>query len=336
MSQLTRRDFLKLTGVTLAGLAIHSKSPLLAQNVEPAPSEPPPTPLGRVIQWTQAVRKSPDPQAESVAVYRRNDLIPLYASVKGEAPWPSNPIWYQTQGGFVHSGYIQPVRDTPATHIIKYVTAPGFWAEVCIPMTEAHWDPDSPQVSRLLYYGTVYRVIAAKPDKDGHWWYRLEDGITWSPGPYVPATSMRRISPATLTPLSPGHPDKWIQINLGEQTLQCFEKEQVVYQTRVSSGIQGLTPRGEFRVLYKRYTRRMTGEDYDLPGIAFPVYITSSGIAIHGTYWHNDFGRPHSHGCLNVPNEAARWVFRWVDPITTYTTYTETAPPGTGTRVVIV
>jgi hypothetical protein len=75
---------------------------------------------------------------------------------------------------------------------------------------------------------------------------------------------------------------------------------------------------------------------YDLAGVAFPTYFTETGVAIHGTYWHNDYGRPHSHGCVNVPNDAAQWVFRWVEPKASYETYTQEAESKTGTRIVVV
>ena len=54
---------------------------------------------------------------------------------------------------------------------------------------------------------------------------------------------------------------------------------------------------------------------FDLPGVPWNTFFESSGMAIHGTYWHNDFGIPRSHGCLNVPIDAARWIYRWVYPI---------------------
>jgi lipoprotein-anchoring transpeptidase ErfK/SrfK len=57
---------------------------------------------------------------------------------------------------------------------------------------------------------------------------------------------------------------------------------------------------------------------YDLPGIPWVSYITESGISFHGTYWHNDFGRPRSHGCMNLPSDAARWIYRWTNPTVPY------------------
>ncbi len=50
---------------------------------------------------------------------------------------------------------------------------------------------------------------------------------------------------------------------------------------------------------------------FDLPGVPWVLYITESGISFHGTYWHNDYGRPHSHGCINLAPQAAKWLFRW-------------------------
>ncbi|MDF1515749.1 MAG: L,D-transpeptidase, partial [Anaerolineae bacterium] len=131
------------------------------------------------------------------------------------------------------------------------------------------------------------------------------------------------------------------KVRRAEQDLLCFQGEDMVFQTRVATGLYDTpTPRGEFNVLLKRHTRRMegtiNGDSYDLTGIPFPVYITWSGIAIHGTYWHNDFGRPHSHGCINVTHHAAKWIFRWVTPTIDYLDYDVLSDAtNTGTRVVV-
>ena len=61
----------------------------------------------------------------------------------------------------------------------------------------------------------------------------------------------------------------------------------------------------------------MVGLDFDLPGVSFDSYFWGA-IAIHGTYWHNDYGRPRSHGCVNVPPQAAKWIYRWTTPVVPY------------------
>jgi hypothetical protein len=271
---------------------------------------------------------------------QHDEIIPLHASVIGQEPWPGNPIWYQTLEGFIHSGYIHPSENNPSDEVVARVAEPGFWAQVCVPIAEAVWHPDRSALYRKLYYGTVYRVVNAVDDADGNWWYQLQDGVTWSPGPYVPCWSVRRIPPEDLAPISPGRSDKRIEVNLAQQELHCLEGETVVFAAAISSGIGGATPRGQFRVLRKRHTSRMTGGEgegyYDLPGVAFPVYFTGTGIASHGTYWHNDFVRPHSHGCVNMTNQDAQWVFRWSDPPLPYEQFGMNADPDEATPVTVV
>ena len=348
MKTINRREFLKQSSVTLAWLALPRISvPALALDVPDEPDErtilqAPPASLGRIATWwRQAVHSEPSSEAELVAWKTRDEILPLHAAVAGIAPWPRNPTWYQTEEGFIHSGYVQPAEDIPNANIVTEVAEPGFWAQVCVPIAEARWQLDSPHVRYKLYYGTVYRIVGAEEDDEGNWWYQLKEGIAYTPGPYVPAWAMCRIPPEEMTPISPGRPDKWIRISLQTQKLTCFEGGKAVFTTGVSSGAAGTaTPRGEYHVLYKRHARRMTGgsgdDYYDLPGISFPTYFTRSAIAVHGTYWHNDFCRPHSHGCVNVTNQASRWVFRWTDPVVPYDDYEIKSEPGQGTRIIVV
>ena len=95
--------------------------------------------------------------------------------------------------------------------------------------------------------------------------------------------------------------------------------------TRAATGAQFSdgdfrTPKGQYVTNRKRPSRHMAAGDraapnsYDLPGEPWVSYLTKSGIAFHGTYWHNDFGNPRSHGCINVSSEAARWIYRWTSP----------------------
>ncbi len=318
---MDRRDFLKLSGLALVGLGLRGLPALAAPATIALPSS-----LGRIINWRQAIRKSADPKASIVAWKNRDEIIPLWDAVEGKAPWPSNPIWYQTDDGFVHSGYVQPVENAIQASPVAPVPEPGIWTQVCVPVTRYSWEPGGAPVGLKMYYGTVYRVVGAAQDLDGRWWYRIQYGMTYSPGPYVLAETLRYITPEELLPISPGRTDKHIVVNLREQTVTCFEGDTPVFSTRISSGSgKNYTPRGDFRVYLKRHTSRMIGGDeltndkYDLPGVAFPSYFTPSGIAFHGTYWHNDFGRPHSHGCINVSNAAAQWIFQWTDPIVPYT-----------------
>jgi lipoprotein-anchoring transpeptidase ErfK/SrfK len=53
---------------------------------------------------------------------------------------------------------------------------------------------------------------------------------------------------------------------------------------------------------------------YELPGVPWVSFFHITGVALHGTYWHNDFGKPRSHGCINLSPQAARWIYRWTQP----------------------
>ena len=112
-------------------------------------------------------------------------------------------------------------------------------------------------------------------------------------------------------------------IDLATQELTCFEGDTPIFSARTATGYAPhYTPRGEYEVLRKSHTSYMIGgvgaDHYDLPGVSFPTYFTPSAIAVHGTYWHNDYGRPRSHGCVNVLNDAAQFVFRWTSPAVPY------------------
>lgn len=338
---MDRREFLKISTLAIVGGMV-SRSRLLAASV--FKESPPPAPLGRIVSWyAQPVREAPEVQAKAREWKTRDTIIPLKARVEGEPPWPSNPIWYRTEEGYIHSAFVQPVEEQIQTQFIRRVSPPGLWAQVTVPVSGARWSPDSPYVMRKLYYENVFRIVAVVHDAQKRPWYQLQEGMAeFGTGPYAPAWELRVLSPRELTPIAPKVKVKHILINRSEQTLTCYHDATKVFHTRVATGLYDTpTPRGHFKVLYKRHTRRMVGtingDDYDLPGIPFPVYITHTGVAIHGTYWHNDFGTPHSHGCVNVTATAAKWIFRWVTPSISYPDYTSFANEGNaGTPVTVV
>ena len=333
---MTRRDFLKAGSAALALSLLPGRSAFADRVAAP------PASLGRITGgWQHPIRTEANLAGEIVGYKVYDDIISLYGQVDGEAPWPSNPIWYETDGGYIHSAFVQPVENLPSRSPVTVIAPPGIWLQVCVPAIGTRWRIDSQTVSRQLYYGTVYRAIAALQDAKGEWWYRLQEGIAYSPGPYVPAWSMRHVSPENASALSAGVADKRIEINIKDQVLTCFEDTTPVFSTRTATGLPGTrTPPGQYTIIRKSYTSYMIGGTgtgyYNLPGVAFPSYFTASGIAVHGTYWHNDYGRPKSHGCVNVANDAAQFVFRWTEPNLPYETASVSVKRGVGTLVVVI
>lgn len=135
--------------------------------------------------------------------------------------------------------------------------------------------------------------------------------------------------------------EKWIDISLSEQILRAYEGNKVVIEFPVSSGLWFPTPKGEFSIWYKTRAQRMTGGNrdigtfYDLPNVPHNMFFFQ-GFAIHGAYWHNNFGHPMSHGCVNSPLASAAQLFEWTGPVVPENQGAVRATPeNPGTRVVI-
>ena len=104
---------------------------------------------------------------------------------------------------------------------------------------------------------------------------------------------------------------KQVVIDLSEQRVYAFEDAKLVFTALVSTGLPGTpTVLGDYKV-YSRYdSQTMSGPGYYLPGVQWIQYFYS-GYALHGTYWHENFGQPMSHGCVNLRNEDALWLYQW-------------------------
>jgi len=114
--------------------------------------------------------------------------------------------------------------------------------------------------------------------------------------------------------------ERWIEVDLSEQKLRAWEGDNLVYEFLISSGKWAPTPKGEFRIWVKlKYTKmeggiRGTRTYYYLPNVPYTQYFYK-GYGIHGTYWHNNFGQPMSHGCVNLSIPDAEKLFYWTSPI---------------------
>jgi len=104
---------------------------------------------------------------------------------------------------------------------------------------------------------------------------------------------------------------RWIDIDLGRQTLTAYAGQTPVRSTLVSTGLPGTaTPVGRFHIYVKYRYDDMSGPGYYLPDVPYTMYF-HRGYGIHGTYWHSNFGHPMSHGCINLPTAEAQWLFDW-------------------------
>jgi lipoprotein-anchoring transpeptidase ErfK/SrfK len=126
-------------------------------------------------------------------------------------------------------------------------------------------------------------------------------------------------APKASTPGGPGPQQggpKEIVVSISAQAMWAYEGGQQVMFSYVSTGRPGFdTPLGNYSVLVKYDSQTMEGvlggEYYNVPDVPWVMYFTNSGHAIHGTYWHNNFGSVMSHGCVNLPMDVAAWMYSW-------------------------
>ncbi len=119
--------------------------------------------------------------------------------------------------------------------------------------------------------------------------------------------------------------EKHIYVDLTTQTLSAYEGDKLFLQTKISSGKWGRTPTGDFRIWEKLRATKMSGgsgsDYYYLPNVPYVMFFSNNevsagrGFSLHGTYWHNNFGYPMSHGCVNMRIVDAEKLYHWVNPI---------------------
>ncbi len=314
-SSLSRRDFLKLTGLGLLGLALPAfglRQTSLKKGLQ-----------GRIVFERVNLYNAPAFTAKRLKTLWRDEVFPLSAAVIGGPKPAYNRVWYLLEGlGYVHSGGVQPVEvrlNQPQT-----VPEGGILAEVTVPYTDAYSAPlrtRSPEYR--LYYATVHWVTGLVTDKQGETWYRIQDDKWDWLVYYAPARHLRLLTPADVAPLSPHVPreEKHLRVDLARQIVTAYEGRRAVFAAKAATGMGYYgTPTGTFSTYHKRPYRHMAAGNraapqFDLPGVPWVCYITEVGVSFHGTYWHNDFGKPRSHGCINLSPMAARWIYRWTTPV---------------------
>jgi lipoprotein-anchoring transpeptidase ErfK/SrfK len=105
--------------------------------------------------------------------------------------------------------------------------------------------------------------------------------------------------------------DRWIDVDLSAQTVFAMQGDQIVNRFLVSTGLwPNVTVTGEYRIYVKYRAADMSGPGYYLPDVPYVMYFYK-GYGLHGTYWHNNFGHPMSHGCVNLRTPDAGWIFDW-------------------------
>ncbi|PWB50858.1 MAG: hypothetical protein C3F13_15210 [Anaerolineales bacterium] len=338
---LSRKNFIKLLGL---GASTIGFTPFLANLYQT--SFPDYERLGRVcIIGMVEIKSAPSEDSQTLGVIYEDAVIPWYRDAIAKVPNMNyfNQRWVETQDGYVYAAYIQPVKNIlnqPITELQTMSMGEGMWVEVTVPYADMSLvtNPSSNSwvKARLdeslplrVYYGQVYFIDQIKTDDAGNTFYRCNPNYYGGVDMFwVPAEAVHPIASNELAPINPEIENKKIVIDVTRQTLSCFEGDTEVYYCRVSTGAKydmygnavdkWSTPLGSFLVSRKFISLQMsggtTGAPYDLPGIGWASLFATGGVAIHATVWHNEFGTPKSHGCVNTLPEDAKWIFRWSLP----------------------
>jgi hypothetical protein len=358
---MTRREFLKLGALTLSGLAFRKWNSRILTLEDFPESER----LGRVGWYSVDVKQRPDHDSNTVAVLYEDTVVPWLRETVGRRPFRNNQRYVETPQGYIWSGDLIPVRNVinePVTALPQTSENAGMWVEVTVPFVNTIMDNPPPRseffqyrvensMPLRLYYSQILWVDLIRIDDSGAIWYRVNERYG-NPGDmlWAPAEAFRRITEDELTPIGPQVEDKRIVVKVRweEQLLSCYEGNSEVFFCRVSTGksdgstpVSGVASPG-FQIWRKLHSLHMSGgtnaEGWDLPGIGWTSLFHGDGVAIHSTYWHNNFGEPMSHGCVNAAPDDAKWIFRWTNPIVPFETGDNdvTLTGETSTRIQVV
>jgi lipoprotein-anchoring transpeptidase ErfK/SrfK len=342
MISMSRREFLKY-GITGAGMVFLSPFDKWLSRVA-AEGFPEGENLGRVSAGKISLWTKPSANSTAISPLYLDTVLVTLREVMGEAPgYALSRRWFETPDGYIYAPSVQPVKNKPnqpVTSLSESSMGKGMWVEVTVPYVDlilmnpparSPWmgGTDTPR----LYYTQVIWVDAIRTTPEGAVQYRINEKFgTYGDIFWAAAEAFRPITKDEIAPINPGAADKKIVVDTGHQTLSCFEGNNEVYFCRISSGqkydIDGTavdkwaTPVGSHYIWRKLFSIHMTGgtvsSGYDLPGIAWTCLFVGEGVAIHSTFWHNDYGTPRSHGCVNASPEDAKWIFRWTEPSVVY------------------
>lgn len=299
----TRGDWIAASAVTLV-----RPSELRGVELEP-PTPPPPGRRGVVTAKLLNVRARPGVRADNPVV----DQLPYGAEVTiyGEQT-VDGARWYRIGADrWVHSQWVRLIETRGlAQGASTTASLPVGWVVSSSLNVRARpgVSADNPVIGQVAHNQRLNLLETRSVGGDP--WYRIGDG-QWVLGQWVAAARLKS------RPSRIGASERWVGVNLSQQTAVAYEGDRPVYAAMVASGLPGTpTVQGVFRTWKRLRSGKMsggspnTGGYYYLEEVTWTCYFYS-GYALHTAYWHDAFGRPRSHGCVNLSPYDAWWIYQW-------------------------
>ncbi len=282
---------------------------------------------------------APDPFLSQLPYYylrvtRKN--APLFTSL--DAAVAGEPVYRTLETGFDYVTYIDYAEVDGKSY---YMIAPGIWMQRnglspiatptfqslefwAAPKNDFGWvlftveSKVTPGLQNDDYSGQVYdryQILQIYDVKEA-------SGLAWylvGPGEWIESRQIALVTPNT-TPPTGIVGERWIEVNLEQQTLAVYDERQLVFAALISSGVPGAwTQPGVFQIYLAKEVETMSGsfttdrsDYYYLEDVPWTMYFDQSR-ALHGAYWHNGFGVPRSRGCVNLSPGDAQWIFNWAE-----------------------
>lgn len=352
------RDFLTLVAFGVGALALRPFAKLAL------PEFPQADRLGRVAVGKVDVYSRPDGSSQSIGAFYEDQVVAWIREVVGSMPGRTNQRFVEMPNGFLWGGQVQPVQNRPNLPVATMpVTSlgEGIWVEVTVPYVDLVLDNPPARAPWLkyqlsinlpprFYYSQIVWADQIRVDANGQTWYRLNEKYGSGDIFWGVAEAFRPLASDELSPISPDAPDKRIVVQVNQQTLSCFEGNTEVYFAKISSGALydawgnrvdvWQTPIGESPIWRKAISLPLSGGSaaagWSLPAVGWVSLFVGTGVAIHSTYWHNNYGEPSSRGCVNASPDDAKWIFRWSLPQVPYDPGDVTVEWPGGTKVNVV
>jgi lipoprotein-anchoring transpeptidase ErfK/SrfK len=315
---------LSLTGGVASARPDIASQPLRDGLAPAAVEDEPILPLtyAHVITEDAPVYADPSHAASGEAPIRSLGAGYLWVSLAATRPVQRDgQAWYMINANeYVRAEHLRLYRPSPFQGVAPagQPDKPFAWMVYSVGASAAPGEApaqDAPVLSRYALV-TIY-----EEQQVGDWvWYRVGENQ------WVDQRKVGVVRPSAR-PEGVGPNEKWIDVNLFEQTLAAYEGDRMMYATLVSTGLpQWATEEGLFRMWTKVKMARMSGRNgypdyYYLEDVPWAMYFNKS-FALHTAYWHDRFGFPHSHGCVNLAPKDAKWLFEWVTPVAGRTNWT--------------